>query len=663
MGVSSSKGSDRRWLVLVLLLSLIPRALHWNDRATDPDLNYPAVDAHWHDAYARDIVGLDAHWPEGFDAAQITEQPLHRPPGYPWFLALLYSISDGSVRFAFFVQHLLGLLSVGLLYCLGRVFGGPRLGLLAAGLFGLAWTPVYFEGELHAPALLNALVLAALVCAVGRGGGPRGTRSAIAAGLFLAAGVLTRPNSLLLALAIGAWVWRRSGRRMGLWLLAGLVLFPVPSLVRNIQASDQAVPMTTGLGINLFLGQGPTATGVIDSDLGPELGSYRTCFDWPSVVARLGQQEGRQLSHSEADALLRSRGIDAVLDDPLASISRTVQKAVLLLGPREVGHNKEVSMERLHSSLVFSAPVEFSFLLGLALIAVLFRRAGNLGPVPWALIAWVLGLLPFFVAARYRVPMMPLLALLAGAGILALVERHKRGGDGLALAIPALAAPFLLGLLPGPNLGVPGVRYHLDRGRAYFRAQAYPHAAGEFDAALVLAPNFSGGLYERGLVHLTQSEWGAAEQLFQKVMAAEPRHGKAAANLGILLLDRGEPRAAGEVVAVALREEGARPQVLNLARRTILTLAADPSPLMRDGGQALGLADQLLARVGPQEGMVEALRAAALAEVGDFREAVVTAERALAQARAASNRVAVQSVTRQLALYSQGQPFRMPAPR
>jgi tetratricopeptide (TPR) repeat protein len=166
-------------------------------------------------------------------------------------------------------------------------------------------------------------------------------------------------------------------------------------------------------------------------------------------------------------------------------------------------------------------------------------------------------------------------------------------------------------------------------------------------------------LYERGLVHLTQSQWPAAQTAFEGVLSKEPRHGKAAANLGKVLLDRGEVRAAAPVIAVALAEEGGLPQVVDLVRLCVIRLAADPDPSRRDGALALALGDQFLAQKGAGDGLPEALRAAAMAELGDFPGAIAAAERAVLQAQAASNRSAVQAVSNQLAGYRRGQPFRM----
>jgi tetratricopeptide (TPR) repeat protein len=168
------------------------------------------------------------------------------------------------------------------------------------------------------------------------------------------------------------------------------------------------------------------------------------------------------------------------------------------------------------------------------------------------------------------------------------------------------------------------------------------------------------GLYERALVHLSQGQLPEARSALEQVLLQEPRHGKAAANLGKLLLDGGEARAAGRMVGLALAEEGGLQQVIDLVQRCVLTLASARDPSQRDGAQALALADQLLAQRGPADGLPEALRAAALAEQGDFAAAIAAAERALSQARAASNRRAAAAVSEQLAGYRQGQPLRMP---
>lgn len=656
-----------RWLwVLVLLLALAPRAVRLGERLGDPDLASPAVDAHWHDAYARELAGTGSSWPDGFPVETVTAEPLHRPPGYPWFLALLYGASGGEAAFALAVQHLLGLVSVALVGLLAtRLAGGAWPGLAAAALFGLTWLPVHFEGELHAPALLTALTLGGLALATTPSGAAPSARRGFVAGLLLAAATLTRPNALLPGLVVVAWRTRTSGARAALPLLAGLLLAPVPSLVRNLSAAGEPVPMTTAFGINLFLGQRPEARGVIDSDLGPELDhlQYRTCFDWPQVVARVEAREGRALGHTGADAVLRGRALESMAADPMGVLARTATKLGLLLGAREVPHNKEVEAERQRSAARLLAPLSFPFLLALAGIGIALGPRRRLAPALGWVLGWAVSILPFFVAARYREPLLPVLAIPAGAGLVALVRR-ARDGRVWAVGLPLLALPFALDRLVTVDLGVPGVKDRLDQGRAWFRLGELEEARVAFDEALGLQPDLPEALYERALVDLAQERWREGAARLEQVLSARPDHPKAAANLARILAEGrsgapDRPRAA-RLLAVALRGEGPVPQYLALGQPLVLTLATAPEDGGRDGAAALELAEALVAASGPAAGMPLALRAAALAELGRFAEAERDAAAAEAAARAANNPGAARAAAEQRALYARRQPLRIP---
>jgi 4-amino-4-deoxy-L-arabinose transferase-like glycosyltransferase len=656
-----------RWAwVLVLLLALLPRAVRWGERLEDPDLRSPAVDAHWHDAYARELAGTGSSWPEGFPVETVTAEPLHRPPGYPWFLSLLYRISGGSTAFALAVQHLLGLVSVALVGLVASRLAGAWAGLAAGALFGLTWLPVHFEGELHAPALLTVLSLGGLALATTPSGAAPSARRGFLAGLLFAAATLTRPNALLPGLAVAAWRARASGSRAALPLLAGLLLAPVPSLVRNLAAAGEPVPMTTAFGINLFLGQRPEARGVIDSDLGPELDhlQYRTCFDWPQVVARVEAREGQALGHAGADRVLRGRALSSMAAEPVGVLARTAVKAGLLLGAREVPHNKEIEAEQRRSASRLLAPLSFPALLALAGIGLALGPRRRLAPAScWALF-WALSILPFFVAARYREPLLPVLAIPAGAGLVVLARRAREGRV-WAVGLPLLALPFALDRLVTVDLGVPGVKDHLDQGRAWFRLGEHGRAQDAFDAALALQPDLPEALYERALVDLAEERWRAGAARLEQVLSARPDHPKAAANLARLLAEGraapDRPRAA-RLLAVALRGEGPVPQYLALGQPLLLGLATAPQAAARDGAAALALGEALVAACGPADGMPLALRAAALAELGRFEEAERDAAAAEVAARAAGNPGAARAAAEQRTLYARRQPLRIPGP-
>jgi cytochrome c-type biogenesis protein CcmH/NrfG len=105
----------------------------------------------------------------------------------------------------------------------------------------------------------------------------------------------------------------------------------------------------------------------------------------------------------------------------------------------------------------------------------------------------------------------------------------------------------------------------------------------------------------------------------------------------------------------ALRWSGDAPDV---ARRLAWILATDPDPSVRNGAEAVRLAQAASAATGDANSQSLDVLAAAYAEVGRFDDAVRAAERALALADPASPAEAKQAAARRIALYRSGQPLR-----
>jgi tetratricopeptide (TPR) repeat protein len=381
-------------------------------------------------------------------------------------------------------------------------------------------------------------------------------------------------------------------------------------------------------------------------------------------VARVEAREGQALGHAGADRVLRGRALSSMAAEPVGVLGRTAVKAGLLLGAREVPHNKEIEAEQRRSASRLLAPLSFPALLALAGIGLALGPRRRLAPAScWALF-WALSILPFFVAARYREPLLPVLAIPAGAGLVVLARRAREGRV-WAVGLPLLALPFALDRLVTVDLGVPGVKDHLDQGRAWFRLGEHGRAQDAFDAALALQPDLPEALYERALVDLAEERWRAGAARLEQVLSARPDHPKAAANLARLLAEGraapDRPRAA-RLLAVALRGEGPVPQYLALGQPLLLGLATAPQAAARDGAAALALGEALVAACGPADGMPLALRAAALAELGRFEEAERDAAAAEVAARAAGNPGAARAAAEQRTLYARRQPLRIPGP-
>lgn len=697
----------RLWLLLVLLVAGGLRLGYLLERRAAPDFGHPEIDAGFHDDWARTLVFGEERaeeWRRADRDDPLTGEPYLRPPGYPWFLAGVYALTDGSPTAAVVANQLAGLLSVLLAFVVARRVAGDAAGLLAGGVLALHWALVYFEGELHAPALLGLLELGLVAVLLRTARGRAGW--ALGAGLLLGAAALVRPNALaFLAVAVPwlAWVRRRRGAAWGgpvLALVLGAGLAIAPATVRNWRVSGELVPITANLGINLYLGNHEGADGLITSDLG-ELGTFRTCYDYPGVVARLEEELDEELSLPEVSAHFGALAREWIRDQPWEFLGVTVRKARYLVGPAEIGHNKEVALEKRESPVLRLLPFPFPLLLGLAVLGGLLawrgradedrededradraRRREAVLLVAGLALVFALSLLPFFAAARYRVPLVPLLAPLIGMAAV--------GGRGTLLGWRGLVAVAVAGLAfaVGPREDTQGAKYHLDRAQGFYADGELERSRAEYELALELLPGDPGAHYGLAVLEQRLGNAAAARQHYDVALRSDPRHPEANHNLGFLHLEAGDTAGALERWRIAAeadplfappafqrgllllrlgRQAEARPALERAVERgrdgdeamTYLTtlallLATSTTDHVRDGTRALALAEEAQEIDADDPRALEA-RAAALAELGRFEEAARVAARAL---RGASGPVRGR-IQRALASYRARRPMRM----
>jgi 4-amino-4-deoxy-L-arabinose transferase-like glycosyltransferase len=85
-----------------------------------------------------------------------------RTPGYPLFVALIYSLSSSSVWVVLLVQILLSLVSLYLVYKITLLVTTPKIALLAAFLFSIDTTQAVWTVELYTETLFLLLFLASI---------------------------------------------------------------------------------------------------------------------------------------------------------------------------------------------------------------------------------------------------------------------------------------------------------------------------------------------------------------------------------------------------------------------------------------------------------------------------------------------------------------------
>lgn len=100
------------------------------------------------------------------------------------------------------------------------------------------------------------------------------------------------------------------------------------------------------------------------------------------------------------------------------------------------------------------------------------------------------------------------------------------------------------------------------------------------------------------------------------------------------------------------------PNHLAVLNQTAWVLATNPDAAVRNGAEAVELAERAAGLAGGRQPAVLDTLAAAFAEVGRFREAVQITNETLALARSQGNRRLAEALEERLALYQAGTPFR-----
>jgi 4-amino-4-deoxy-L-arabinose transferase-like glycosyltransferase len=374
-----------------------------------------------------------------------------QPPGYPYFLAAVLWLGGPGFLAPRLVQAILGALTAALTCAIGTRAFGRRVGL-AAGLIVAAYgLLIHYDGELLSPSLAICLQMATLYAAVRAPGEPDG-RGWLAAGLLGGLTTVTNAAFLLVLPVLGLAARRRAG-----WLLLGAAVAVAPVTLRNWTRGGELVLVSSNAGVNLYLGNNPRYDATV---------AMRPGRDWQALL--LAPRLQRVSGAAPASRFFADRVVAYAVRDPGGFIVLQARKLRLLAGGDEIPRNQEIYPARVWSPilrlLLWKVPglaFPFGLLLPLATVGlgVAARRAPMLAAATGVL---ALGVLAFFVTARYRAPLVPLLALFAAAGARwALVDAGPRGR---VVAVAAGAAVYLvanLGQGPMPRQMNPDAEHGL----------------------------------------------------------------------------------------------------------------------------------------------------------------------------------------------------------
>lgn len=406
----------------IFLLALGVRVAYVLSMRSSPAFEQPQMDALYHWQWARAFA----------EGREFQPGPFFRAPLYPWFLgAQLALFGPESFLAPRLVQCVLGALAAVLAYGLARRMFDHRRAVLAGLLVATHWVLVYFDGELLIPTLIVPLDLAALWATTRLADRPTAPRAA-AAGVLWGVACIARPNPLALMPLFLGWLWLRARRTersalapIAAWCL-GLLLPIAPIAIHNAAAGD-AVLISSQAGVNFWIGNNPASDGstaIVPGTRADWWGGYH------DAIALAEAAEGRALRPSEVSRHWFGRAFAWMRSDPRAALRLLAWKARLFVTDWELGNNQEVRFFawRFGGLARYLPPGfglfgGFGLLLGLGLVGLWIARGRPAAqPAGLFVLGYAVTVIAFFVCSRFRVPVVPLLAIFGAHAVVGAYE-------------------------------------------------------------------------------------------------------------------------------------------------------------------------------------------------------------------------------------------------
>ncbi len=523
-----------RGIWLPISVAVVLRVVYWLQVRDEAWFIAPGTDPAFYLTWAKTILA-------GEGARYV---PFPRAPLYPYILAGMIKLFGTHWIFPRLLNLAADLATVAVLHRLGRRLGGEGTARTAALLFAVTGSAVYFTGEILMTSLATALASVLLLILTDLWLNPRPAPAAWG-GILIGVTALLRPNILsLLPFTVIALVVLLRKRGAGLRktltttavhiVCALAVLAPVTAA--NWNAARELIPVSLQGGVNFYIGNARGASGW--ASWLPGAGAAWNEFDAEHIAEA---DAGRSLAPHEVSTVLWRKGMQEIEAAPGAWAALTVKKALLLLGVREIGNNRPLTLARESSPLIrLLFLISLGLMLPLALVGLgaSFRRH-EVQAVLFYLLTFGGTLLTFFVNSRYRMPLVPAVCLLAALGIVRLLGAVRAKAFPLrAAALLAIGLAVALPNWSGETFELP-VQAQYVAGNALLRLGRAREAINKYRRALELDPHFPELHLNYGAALMAVGDTTSAELQFRCELNNNPHSAKALNNLGVIAEGRG----------------------------------------------------------------------------------------------------------------------------
>ena len=333
--------------------------------------------------------------------------------------------------------------------------------------------------------------------------------------------------TFVLAAAAFVWLdtrWQYSPAqriRWSLTFLAGVALVILPVTVRNAVIGGDAVPISSNAGVNFWVGNNQDYDGAVN---------IRPGWEWDDLLARPRMEANLQRPSDKSDFFMEESW-NYIRAHPVDYAVLLARKAFLLWHGEEIGRNQSIYFWRNYSPILATTLwkwiITFPFgLVGpLALLGLILavRNRGFTLPIVFVAV-YAFSIVAFFITARYRIPLIPLLLVYAAYGGYSLVQSLRRETRLTA----ALYAGALVLLVAISNYGVTRMDMagdpliHFIIATAHSEERDLDRARAAYEQAVKQDSTYWEAWFNLGSIVAIQRDVPRSVTIFERVLEALP---------------------------------------------------------------------------------------------------------------------------------------------
>ena len=446
------------------------------------------------------------------------DRVFYQAPLYPYALgaALKLGLGLDGIRL---VQAILGSLACGLVALATARLFDRRAGVIA-GLMLAFYPPAIFFDWLIQKSVLDGVLIACLLVLLTKTTTTVTPQRAAVVGVTVGCFALSRENAIVLLPALAVWCAVRASRRTVaiLALVAGAALALAPAVIRNSLVGHGLYFTTSQAGPNFFIGNQANASGTYAP---LRMGRGDPEVEEADATAIAETTAGRPLRPSEVSRFWLRQSVIWISHHPFAWLRLLGWKLLLALNAQELVDTEDLSTHAGHSFVLRALqPVwHFGVLLPVAVfgLALSWPQRRDVWWLYVTLLMFLASTVAFYVVARYRYPLVPVLVVFAGYGVSAgaswwrtTVPRRRFQMAALVLASGTVAN---LQLIPVASMYATS---EFNLGVGYHRLGDYDGAQAHFARAVELWPAYDNATLNLAALHATRGNHDLALELLTR---------------------------------------------------------------------------------------------------------------------------------------------------